>query len=77
MGNIPIGVTVREDNSRISRPATGAATSVAGWLNVVLLWLGLRRSGFMKLSSGFTGRVVRLLLAAAAMGVWCQRERCG
>ena len=31
MGNIPIGVTVREDNSRISRPATGAATSVAGF----------------------------------------------
>lgn len=46
-----------------------AATSVAGWLNVVLLWIGLRRAGFMKLAPGFTGRVVRLLAAAAVMGV--------
>lgn len=45
------------------------ATSAAGWLNVVLLWVGLRQAGFMKVSAGFFGRVVRLLTAAAVMGV--------
>lgn len=49
-----------------------AATSVAGWVNVLLLWFGLRGAGFMKLSEGFAGRVLRLLLAAVFMGgiVW-------
>lgn len=48
------------------------ATSVAGWVNVLLLWFGLRGSGFLGLSPGFAGRVLRLLLAAVAMGgvVW-------
>lgn len=49
-----------------------AATSVAGWVNVLLLWFGLRGAGFMGLSPGFAGRVLRLLLAAVLMGlvVW-------
>jgi putative peptidoglycan lipid II flippase len=49
-----------------------AATSIAGWVNVLLLWLGLGRAGFMKLAPGFTGRVIRLLVAAVIMGgiVW-------
>lgn len=46
-----------------------AATSVAGWLNVILLWSGLRKSGYMKLSASFYGRVIRLTAAAALMGV--------
>ncbi len=48
------------------------ATSVAGWVNVLLLWFGLRGAGFMGLSPGFTGRALRLLLAATVMGllVW-------
>lgn len=48
------------------------ATSVAGWVNVLLLWFGLRGAGFMGLSPGFAGRVLRLLLAAVLMGafVW-------
>lgn len=48
------------------------ATSVAGWVNVLLLWFGLRGAGFMGLSPGFAGRAIRLLLAAAIMGalVW-------
>jgi putative peptidoglycan lipid II flippase len=48
------------------------ATSIAGWLNVLLLWIGLGRAGFMKLAPGFTGRVIRLLFAAVVMGgiVW-------
>lgn len=49
-----------------------AATSIAGWVNVLLLWIGLGRAGFMKLAPGFTGRVMRLLFAALIMGaiVW-------
>jgi len=49
-----------------------AATSIAGWVNVVLLWFGLCGSGFMGLSPGFTGRVLRLFAAALIMGlvVW-------
>lgn len=48
------------------------ATSVAGWVNVGLLWFGLRGAGFMGLASGFYSRVGRMLLAAAIMGgaVW-------
>jgi putative peptidoglycan lipid II flippase len=49
-----------------------AATSIAGWVNVLLLWIGLGRAGFMKLAPGFAGRVIRLLFAAVIMGgiVW-------
>jgi putative peptidoglycan lipid II flippase len=49
-----------------------AATSIAGWANVFLLWIGLGRAGYMKLAPGFTGRVIRLFLAAVIMGgiVW-------
>tara|TARA_R110002096_G_scaffold33146_29_gene95951 strand:+ start:268 stop:1815 length:1548 start_codon:yes stop_codon:yes gene_type:complete len=48
------------------------ATSIAGWVNVCLLWFGLRNSGFMGLTPGFFGRVFRMLLASAIMGglVW-------
>ena len=48
------------------------ATSIAGWMNVLLLWMGLGRAGFMKLAPGFTGRVIRLFVAAVIMGgiVW-------
>ncbi len=44
------------------------ATSVAGWINVTLLWTGLGKAGFMGHGAGFYGRVARLLLAAVVMG---------
>jgi putative peptidoglycan lipid II flippase len=48
------------------------ATSVAGWVNVLLLWFGLRDANFMGLSGPFFGRVGRILLASIIMGaaVW-------
>lgn len=45
------------------------ATSIAGWVNVALLWFGLRGAGFMERSIGFTGRLLRLVLASALMGI--------
>jgi len=54
--------------------ATGCAlaTSVAGWVNVGLLWFGLRRLSFLEMAPGFTSRMGRMLLAAGLMGaaVW-------
>lgn len=48
------------------------ATSVAGWVNVLLLWFGLRGADFMGTVPGFFGRVVRILAASLLMGaaVW-------
>ncbi len=48
------------------------ATSIAGWVNVSLLWFGLRGAGFMGLPPGFFGRIGRMLLASMVMGfaVW-------
>lgn len=48
------------------------ATSAAGWLNVGLLWFGLRNGGFMGLTEGFFSRIGRMMLAAVVMGaaVW-------
>lgn len=48
------------------------ATSIAGWVNVSLLWGGLRGQEFMKMVPGFLSRVLRILLATAIMGavVW-------
>lgn len=48
------------------------ATSVAGWVNVILLWFGLRNADFMGLVPGFFARVFRILLASILMGaaVW-------
>jgi putative peptidoglycan lipid II flippase len=52
------------------------ATSIAGWVNVGLLWFGLRGAGFMGLTEGFYSRVGRMLLAATIMGaaVWGMAE---
>jgi putative peptidoglycan lipid II flippase len=44
------------------------ATSIAGWVNVFLLWFGLRGAGFMGLSPGFFGRISRMLFSASLMG---------
>jgi len=44
------------------------ATSIAGWVNVLLLWSGLKRIDFIRLTRGFVGRVSRIALASAAMG---------
>jgi len=48
------------------------ATSVAGWVNVSLLLIGLRKAGFLTLSSEFWKRLGKMLIASIAMGaiVW-------
>lgn len=48
------------------------ATSVAGWVNLALLWFGLRKAGYLRITAAFAGRVLRMLLASAIMGglVW-------
>ena len=48
------------------------ATSIAGWVNVVLLGRGLRRIGFLKLPEGFAGRLLRMIVSSLVMGaaVW-------
>ena len=48
------------------------ATSIAGWVNVILLTLTLRRESFLKMQSGFTRRLIGMLIASAIMGagVW-------
>ncbi len=45
------------------------ATSVAGWVNVTLLWIGLRRSGFMQPIDGFVSRIIRMLIASVLMAL--------
>ncbi|MEM9281724.1 MAG: murein biosynthesis integral membrane protein MurJ [Verrucomicrobiota bacterium] len=54
------------------------ATSVAGWANILLLWFGLRKAGFLKVTAHFAGRVMRMLVASALMAgvVWWLAERC-
>src|SRR3546814_8490210 len=51
------------------------ATSLAAWLNVVLLALSLRRFGFCHLDARFRRRLPRILAASAAMGAapWMAR----
>ncbi|MCB1230307.1 MAG: murein biosynthesis integral membrane protein MurJ [Verrucomicrobiae bacterium] len=48
------------------------ATSIAGWVNVALLFFGLKKLGFIELIPGFTTRLLRMLLSSALMGaaVW-------
>lgn len=45
------------------------ATSIAGWVNLILLWLGLRKLGFVRMSAYFLGRIGRILTASAIMSV--------
>ncbi len=45
------------------------ATSIAGWVNVILLVVGLRKLGFVEMSPGFTSRALRMLLSSALMGL--------
>ena len=44
------------------------ATAIAAWVNVVLLYLSLRRRGQFEMDRGLLSHVVRLALAAALMG---------
>ena len=37
------------------------ATSIAGWVNVILLAIGLRRLGFLKMPPGFGSRLLRMI----------------
>jgi len=54
--------------------ATGCAlaTSIAGWVNIVLLVGGLKKQHFLKMAPGFYSRMFRMFLSAALMGlaVW-------
>lgn len=45
------------------------ATSIAGWLNVALIAVGLRRIGLFQPSRAFLGRVVRMVVCSLLMGV--------
>lgn len=45
------------------------ATSLAGWLNVALIAVGLHRVGLFKPGPGFYSRVARIIVASALMGV--------
>ncbi len=45
------------------------ATSIAGWLNVALLWTGLYRDGFVTISYAMGWRYLRMFLSACGMGV--------
>jgi putative peptidoglycan lipid II flippase len=48
------------------------ATAAAAWLNVVLLWLALRRRGFLEIDAKLARRLPRILAAAVIMAalVW-------
>ena len=52
------------------------ATAAAGWVNAALLAIAMRRRGYLALDGRFRGRLPRILLASAAMGValWFGRE---
>lgn len=45
------------------------ATSIAGWVNVILLAAGLHRLGFLKMPEGFGSRLLRMIIAAGVMAV--------
>lgn len=53
-------------------PGCALATSIAGWLNVILLWNGLRKDQFVAIDRAMIGRYARMLLSAAIMGaaIW-------
>lgn len=46
-----------------------AATTVAGWVNVILLIRGLKKSGYIQLSGEFWKRVIKMLTASILMGL--------
>ena len=52
------------------------ATAAAGWVNAALLAIAMRRRGYLALDGRFRGRLPRILLASAAMGValWFGQE---
>ena len=47
----------------------GVATAIAAWVNVILLWIALRRRGHIRFDARLAQKAWRILLAAALMGV--------
>ncbi len=47
----------------------GISTAVAAWVNVALLYAVLHKRGQFRFDSRFMGKAIRIILAAAAMGV--------
>lgn len=46
-----------------------ASTTIAGWLNVVLLINGLRRKGYVRLDGEFWIKITKMLIASLVMGL--------
>ncbi|MFT5634515.1 MAG: putative peptidoglycan lipid II flippase [Rubritalea sp.] len=46
-----------------------AATTVAGWLNVILLIRGLRSSGYISVSREFWHKIIKMLISSMIMGI--------
>jgi putative peptidoglycan lipid II flippase len=53
----------------LAHVGVGVATAIAAWVNVILLWVTLRRRGHIQFDSRLLQKSWRLLLAAALMGV--------
>jgi putative peptidoglycan lipid II flippase len=47
-----------------------AATSLAGWINAILLMIALRKSGGLEMDARLRNRLPRIVIAAAGMGVF-------
>ena len=64
---ILVYITLKEQG--ILHIGCAIATSIAGWLNVILLMRGLRRVGYLRLNQEYWTRFVKMCLAAVLMGV--------
>lgn len=53
----------------LAHVGVGVATAIAAWVNVILLWITLRRRGHIQFDSRLLQKSWRILLAAALMGV--------
>jgi len=59
-------------SSNLLHVGCAAATTIAGWLNVILLIIGLRRKGYLEFADHFWSKIIKMLIASVVMGcvIW-------
>jgi putative peptidoglycan lipid II flippase len=60
-------VVVRKVSRRSSIPASDAAVAISSWLNCSILYVLLYRRGHFRIEKWLASRLIRQLIAAAAM----------
>ncbi|MEC9250863.1 MAG: murein biosynthesis integral membrane protein MurJ, partial [Pseudomonadota bacterium] len=70
IAGVALFVAIKANYPDFGHVGLAAATSLAGWINAILLLLALRRNGGLEMDARLRDRLPRIIIAAIGMGVF-------